>query len=158
MASSDDATVTVELLQAMKLFAELEEPRLEKLAAIARLEHVAVGEAVVREHEPCDAVRVVVDGRVSLTLSVPGREGLVVTSVSSGQVLGWSALTSQREWMATARALKDTSLVVFPGAELLALCDADHELGYFIMRGTFTSVAQRLHDAWLQLLDMFGGS
>ena len=59
-------------------------------------------------------------------------------------------------WTVNARTTKPTRFVTFPGAELRALCDRDRDLGYCLMRYVFENVAQRLVDARVQLLDLYG--
>lgn len=142
-------------LRQLRLFCDLDDARLERVAAIASIERYAAGEVVVKEQEPAHAVRGVAEGRVSIALAVPGRGELPVCTVSVGEILGWSALLPQARWVATARALKDTTLVVLPGPALLDLYEQDCGLGYHAMHRTFETVAQRLHDTWLQLMDSY---
>ena len=46
--------------------------------------------------------------------------------------------------------------LVFPGRDVRALCDQDPQFGYCFMRYGFETVARRLTDARLQLLDVYG--
>ena len=88
---------------------------------------------------------------------VPGRapEKSIVSTISRGELLGWSALLPGRMWQATARTLKPTRLLAIDGTKLRELCDRDHEIGYAVMKHVLTVVGQRLTESRLQLLDMF---
>lgn len=159
MSASDtfdsETAPTVASLRSIRIFSDLDDGRLERIAKVSWLECQAVGSVVLREQEPADLIRGVVDGRIAIELSVPGQRGVAVSTASQGDIIGWSALLPQSRWVATARTLKNTTMVAVPGAELLALCEEDHELGYHVMHHTFEAVAQRLHDTWLQRLDSF---
>lgn len=156
-------------LRELALWSLLGPDHLERVARIARRRDVASGVVLFREGEPADTFYLVIEGRVSLSLRVPGREDAIVGTLSSGELLGWSALlpasrasqgteegTSQRTWTATARTLAPTALLVIPGKDLVETCKLNHEIGYYVMRSALSVVAGRLRDTRLQLLDMFG--
>jgi CRP-like cAMP-binding protein len=151
----DAAPVTADVLRELSAFDGMSDAHLERIAALARREHVTSGTEILKEGDLADDLRVVLTGRLSLTLRVPGGGNLSVVTLTRGEILGWSALFDGRTWQASARALKDSSLVVLPGTELRALCERDHDAGYHVMRMMFSCVAARLQDTRLQLLDMF---
>lgn len=134
---------------------------LERLAAIGGVERFEQGAAIFGEGEPADVLRIVVDGRIALELGAPGRPPISVAALSRGDLLGWSALLgragSSVPWSTTARATKPSHCLAFDGSALRELCEFDHELGYYVMRHAFEVVAQRLTDARVQLLDLYGG-
>jgi len=144
-------------LEGHPFFAALDAPELVSLAGIGRVEEVAAGDVILREGDDADAFRVLSQGRVSLKIDVPGRDDLVVATISRGKLLGWSSLLPQSRWVATATAVKPTLVLVFPAVALLALCDDEPRLGYRIARQALQTVSHRLHDTRLQMLDMFGG-
>jgi CRP-like cAMP-binding protein len=146
--------VDTELVATISAFAHLGESARAAIAALARLEEVGPGELVFREGTPADDVRFVVEGRLSLSMRMSGRE-VIVLSLGPSDVVGWSALLGG-SWTATARAVEACSLLRLPGVELAALCDRDHDIGYGLMKSLFSAMALRLHDTRLQLLDMFG--
>lgn len=107
--------------------------------------------------EPAADLRFVLSGRVALFLQVPGGEPHVVGTVSRGDLLGWSALRDVgATWTLSARATKPTRCLVFGGRAIRDLCNREREFGYCLMKYAFDSVARRLADARLQLLDVYG--
>ena len=148
--------ITVDDLRGMALFSDLDEGKLKKISAIARLEEAPAGTLLLREGDPADTVRVLVQGRVSLTITVPGRKEATLATLSRGQLLGWSALIPGSRWAASARALKACTMVAISGADLLNVCKGDFELGYHCMKNAMAAVAERLAETRLLVLDMFG--
>lgn len=147
--------VSANLLRPLPLFEGVSEEGLERIAALARREGAKAQQVILEEGTPATDVHVLLDGRVALSLHVPGAEDLQLTTLTRGELLGWSALLDERNWVASAVALKDTEFVILPGVSLRRLCAQDHEVGYVIMRNAFTSLATRLQDTRIQCLDMF---
>ena len=56
---------------------------------------------------------------------------------------------------ATALVLENSVLIELPGAELLQLCEIDHDFGYALMRRLATTLSKRLVATRLQMLDLF---
>ena len=155
MSRTDGPVLAAKDLQAFGIFAGLEEAQLASIAATAHLELVPEGVEVLREGEEADAVRLLQSGRVTVSLLVPGHGETVLSTLSRGQMLGFSALLPHGRWIAGARSVKPCSLLVLPRDGLLALCEATPAIGYRLMRNALESVAGRLRDARLQLLDIF---
>jgi CRP-like cAMP-binding protein len=104
---------------------------------------------------PWHAVLLVAEGRVALSMRFPGRPEVAMLTVGSGEMLGWSGLKPGARRVASGRVVEAVTLLEFPAAALHALCEADHDVGYALMRFGFEEVSLRLHDTRLQLLDMF---
>ena len=100
--------------------------------------------------------RIIVAGRVSLLIEQPDGEPSVAGTVGRGDLLGWSALRPDARWQTTARAAKSGRCLQFPAGALRELCEADHELGYHVMRHAYLDLAQRHADLRVQLLDVYG--
>jgi CRP-like cAMP-binding protein len=146
--------VDPERLRAIPAFREASASALETLAAAGDEVVVAQGSLLFAEGDPADDVYFVLEGRITLSLRVGGRE-ILVLSLGPGELTGWSGLLPHGR-VATARASLPSRTLRLPGRVVLDACEADHELGYRIMRHLFGELARRLHDTRLQLLDVFG--
>jgi CRP-like cAMP-binding protein len=133
---------------------------LERLAALGCIESHPHGAVIFHEGEAAELLRIVVEGRISLELTMPGRAAMQIAALSRGDLLGWSALLGRGDaavrWTNTARASKACRCIALDARALRELCELDHELGYYVMRHAFEVVAQRLADARVQLLDLYG--
>lgn len=154
MSSSE--TVSVELLRELPVFAGLSDDRLETVLPLARLADIPAQESLICQGEPAEDLRIVITGKFNLCLELGADQALCLLTMTRGDTIGWSALLDRATWTASATAIKPSSVLVISGAELRALCQADHELGYFVMSNLFSAVAARLHDTRLQMLDMYG--
>lgn len=128
----------------------------EAMGRMGHAEEIADGARLFSAGAPADALRFVVSGRIALTLDLPGSEPHTVGTVGRGELLGWSALRVRGTWTLDARATKPSRCLVFPGAQLRALCDANPRFGLCLMRYAFGVVAMRLADTRLQIIDVYG--
>lgn len=149
--------LTDEQLKKYGFFKPLTDERAAAIAALSSVRDLPADTEVLREGQQADNLYLVLEGRLSLAMYVPGRaaEKSIVSTISRGELLGWSALLPGRMWQATARTLKPTRLLAIDGTKLRELCDRDHEIGYAVMKHVLTVVGQRLTESRLQLLDMF---
>jgi CRP/FNR family transcriptional regulator, cyclic AMP receptor protein len=95
-------------------------------------------------------------GMVALEIAPPGRTPLVVETLSEGDILGWSWLVPPYHRMFDARAVGPVSAVALDGHCLRAKCEADHDLGYELLKRVAHIMEQRLQATRLQLLDVYG--
>jgi CRP/FNR family cyclic AMP-dependent transcriptional regulator len=145
-----------ELIAQAPAFAGLEGEQLAFIAGCARNEHVEAGTFLLREGEQADRFFLVRHGVVALEVDAPGRPPLLIQTLGDGDVVGWSWLFPPYRWQMDGRAVKACSLVAFDGACLRGKCDADHDLGYELMKRFAASVTDRLQATRFQLLDVYG--
>ena len=69
---------------------------------------------------------------------------VAVQVIGPGDVLGWSWLFPPYYWHFDARALVPTTAIFFYGTRLREQCEADHDLGYELMKRVTAVVIRRL--------------
>jgi CRP-like cAMP-binding protein len=129
--------------------------QLAHLATLAKFEPAAAGAILQREQAPVDALRIIISGRIALTLVLPQGVEAPVSTVSRGELIGWSSLLGGGPASMRAQAVKPTQCLVVPRDALLEAFDRDPSLGYHLTRHALQVVVDRLHDAHVQLLDLF---
>jgi CRP/FNR family transcriptional regulator, cyclic AMP receptor protein len=131
--------------------------QIEKVASIAQIVHFEPDHLIFREGDGADFFYLIVEGWVVLEIHGPGRTYRIQT-LQEGDELGWSAALPKSRKYFQARALKRVTAVALPGEALRALWDQDCKLGFLFTRGLLGTVAARLRDTQIQLLDVFGSS
>lgn len=116
----------------------------------------AAGEILFRANVPSDFWLLVLRGRVTLEMLVPGRGKVPILTLGPGDIVGWSAVLGHEQMTTSAVATdEETEVVAFPAAEVHALCQRDPQVGYLLMRHLALSLADRLVATRLQLLDLY---
>jgi CRP-like cAMP-binding protein len=126
------------------------------MAGCAANEHFAAGAQLFREGTPADQFFLIREGAVALEVDALARGTIIIETLHQSDVVGWSWLFEPYRWQFDARANEPTRVVAFDGACLRGKCEADHELGYQLMRRFAASLVERLQATRLQLLDVYG--
>jgi len=145
-----------QLIAGAPLFAGLAGEHIQLIAGCARNERFAAGEYLHREGEAADRFYLIREGAVAIEIDAPGRGALVIETLQHGDVAGWSWLFEPYRWQLDARVVEPTRAVGFDATCLRGKCDADHELGFQLMRRFAASLTEALQATRLQLLDVYG--
>jgi len=138
------------------LFAGFAAEHLALIAGCGQNARLASGEFLCRAGRPAEHFFLIRRGKVALELEVPGRGPFRFSTVSAGDVVGWSWLIPPYQWQFDARVVEDVSAVQFDGACLRGKCDADPVLGYALMKAFAGVLVTRFMETRLQLIDVYG--
>ena len=133
----------------------LDEEKVHFLTGCASNVRFGADEYLIREGAEADASFLIRTGRVVLEIDVPGRGAKQIQTVEEGEVLGWSWLFPPYRWQFDARAIGPVRALKLDGACLRNKCEADHHLGYEVLKRLLYQVHQRLERTRLQLLDVY---
>lgn len=150
-----DATSPITPLKESRFLKDVSHGDIEKLAAIATVEHHAASTVLFQEGSECRQLYLVTEGLVGLEMCMPRRGCIRILTVGPQELLGWSAMLPGARMTARATVIEPCTLIAFPSQELRELCDADHDVGYAIMSQISTALSHRLLATRLQMLDMF---
>lgn len=153
-----DAAPAAHLLRGTWFAATLTPHVLERLVALGSTAEHGPGSSVIREGEPCGALGVVVDGRMSIRLRLPGGEARSILTVEPGDIFGWSAILAPSIATSTVIAVTTTRSVVFDAGQLLGAMSADAELAAAVHRRVLVALARRLQATRVQLLDLYAST
>ena len=146
------------------------EDLMEEIPTLARLSHehralVAgcgrntaweAGAHLFRDGEAATTFYAIRRGAVALEMSAPPRAPLIVETLHGGDVLGWSWLFPPHRTQFDAHAIEEVHAIAFDGACLRGKCEADHALGYELMRRFAAVITNRLQATRVRLLDVYG--
>lgn len=146
-----------EMVRSHPFLAGMPEDHLEILASMAGEVTFRKDDTIFRQNDESSLFYLLVEGRVALEVTMPGRT-LRIQTVGAGEELGWSSLLTPVKKQFQARSLEPVRALSFDGARLRAACDANCALGYDLMRRVLGVVADRLQNTRLQLIDMYSAA
>jgi CRP/FNR family cyclic AMP-dependent transcriptional regulator len=114
------------------------------------------GSYLFREGGNADRFFLLRHGTVALELFVPGEGARTFLTVKSGEMLGVTWLVPPYRWAYDARAVELTRAIAFDATCLRDKCEADHHVGYELMKRFVPALVERLHAAQLQMADIYG--
>jgi len=113
------------------------------------------GRYLLREGAPAQEFYLIRQGNVALEVSAPGRPAVVFLTLGEGEIVGASWLVPPYRWTCDARAVKPVHALGIDAECLRTKCEADHDLGYELMKRCQSMLIRRLHATRLQLLDVY---
>lgn len=141
-----------------RLFAGLGEPFLELAAGCAKNVRFNADEYLFHAEDPADWIYLVRHGRVALEIATPSRGAVRFETVGEGEVVGLTWLLPPYRWGYDARATELTRALALDARCLRDKCEADHDLGYEVLKRFLPVLVQRLQATRLQMLDVYGSS
>jgi len=142
----------IEVLKRSDLFRELDDGQVALVAKLGVERVFDAGTTVYKQGGVGDTIHVIEEGLVGIILEVGPLAQRQVQAATHFESFGWSAMVPPYTRTATVKALERTKVVVFNGRELATFCTANCEVGFKIMQGVATVIADRLHQAYVQLL------
>jgi CRP-like cAMP-binding protein len=140
-------------LKRAELFLGLDDADLLRIARLPSSHEVAYspGDVIIEDEGIAKYLYVLRKGQVDLVMEVPpmfGQEGavVVVDRVTTGGCFGWSALVRPHLYVMSAVCRESAYAVAISGAELMALFEEDHRIGYRIFQSLAHIIGARLRD------------
>lgn len=130
------------------LFRGLTPAQCEPFVSIARDRHIPAGEYLFRLGQEANALCVVADGIVELSvpLTLTGDErDVVVEEAHAGDTVAWSALVEPHRFTMNGRAGTDVNLIAFPRRDLQSMLAVQPDAGVRIMTNLAQVIGRRLH-------------
>lgn len=138
-------------------FAEgLEKDVVALIAGCARNVVFQANEYLFREGGDAEYFYLIRHGTIALEMFVPGRGSHTFLTVKSGEILGSSWLIPPYRWAYDARAVELTRAIAFECGCLRDKCEADHHVGYEMMKRFIPPLVERLQMARLQSANLYG--
>ncbi len=145
------------ILAQQTIFAGLSHDHLETLTGCARNVRFARGDYLLREGDEANTFYLLREGRVALETHGAPHGQLLIATIEAGEALGWSWLFPPYRWHFSGRAMEPVFALALDGACLRGKCEADHDLGYELIKRFAGVIIERLQETRIQLLDLYGG-
>jgi CRP-like cAMP-binding protein len=138
-----------------ELLSELSGAQLEFFESVSREVHFRSGDVLFEEDGVADVFYVILEGKVGLEMTSPGKPPIVIQTLGNGDLVGVSWLFPPHRWNWRARALADTATIAFDAATVRAQSELDRELAQQILGVVAGEAIRRLHSTRVQLLDLY---
>ncbi len=134
-------------------FAGLGEAFTTLVSGCAKNVRFEAGQYLFHEGDPANEFYMVRHGNVALQLNAPGRGTVTFLTVGPGEPVGVSWLIPPYKWTFDAQARELVRAISIDANCLRNKCEADHDLGYEMMKRFMPILIQRLRAARLQILN-----
>jgi CRP-like cAMP-binding protein len=142
---------TVPLLEGMP------DEELAELARVVRRRALAPGEVLWRQGDDFSAMLLVVEGRVSVSMDLPGGRQVEVTTVGPGDVLGEVPMIDGGRHSGTASVAEAATLLTLSRADFAALVSRRHPTAFTLKRRIAGVACARVRTQLAALAASLGG-
>ncbi len=146
-------SVSAAELTRLPLFEGLSPADLEALSRSSVRRVLADGEILVEIGEPISEVHWLEKGQLALRVRVEHR-WVLVSTLHSGDLLGWSALREDPTALSTARAIGPAVLISVPASGLLDLLSGGSSQSELLLRRLFGIATHHLDESRAHLLQL----
>ena len=115
-----------------------------------------VDQYLFHAEDPADWIYLIRYGLVALEMAMPGRGAVQYETLGEGEIVGLTWLLPPYRWGYDARATELVRAIALDAKCLRDKCEADHDLGYEILKRFLPVLVQRLQAMRLQMLDVYG--
>ncbi len=160
--------VSTELLRRYPFFAGLDHDRLSKLAKISDEISMGANQYFFQEEDDLNHFYLILEGAVAIVFKVPERDvkhkiseqfardfktkDIVLSTVGSGDVFGWSGLVPPFKATAGAKAITPCRVVAVRSKELVQIFDEDNRFGFLMTQKAAQVIRDRLRDLRIESL------
>jgi CRP-like cAMP-binding protein len=154
--SDEPAREHMAFLTSVPLFAGIPEAELADLSQLLRRREFDAGQTLWREGDPAAGLVLIVDGQVSLSLSLPGERTVEFRRVGRAELLSEVPLIDGGNHSATAQAVEPTTVLVLPRSDFAGLVSRRHPTAFAIKRRIASVACGRLRTQLSTLASSLG--
>lgn len=146
----------LEVLKRSDLFRRLSDEQLKVINEMGAPKVFEAGTIICQQGRQEEYLYVIEEGLVAIILEIGPLSQRQVQAVSNFETFGWSAMIPPHTGTATVKALEKTKVIAFKGHELYDLSVSKPEIGFETALAVARVVADRLRQAYIQLLGVTG--
>jgi signal-transduction protein with cAMP-binding, CBS, and nucleotidyltransferase domain len=143
-----DHAATADFLATLPLLEGMPEAELAELARVMRRRDLPTGEVLWRQGDKADAMLLVVEGAVSMSLRLPGNRAVEFSRRRPGDVLGEIPLLDGGRHSGTAQVVEAARLLSLSRADFAALVSRRHPTAFALKRRLAGVACMRLREQW----------
>ena len=140
-------------LKRCEVFVGLDDTDLQKIGQLQSWQRktYSSGDYLFRQDNMAKEFFILEEGEVNLLLTIGtdtsnNATEIPVDNITIGDVFGWSSLVAPHALTMSAICVKPSTVLSVSGADLIALFDQDHTLGYEVMKGLVRVIGSRFRD------------
>ncbi len=132
------------LLKKARIFADLEDDELERIAEICKEQRFKSAKTLFNEGDPGNRLYIIAEGEVRISRNVPGSGEEALTVLKSGACFGEMAVFDRSERSTDAIANTDCTLITITRSDFEMLLDFDRDLAFKVLWSVVRLLSERL--------------
>lgn len=145
--------ISPELIRRFPFFSGFNQDQIVTLAKYAEEIHAEKNYYFHKEGDELTNFFIIVEGEVNIMSTLPQKDKeVIISTLSAGDLFGWSALVPPYVATAGAKAVIPTNVIAFNAKELLNIFNSDCKFGYLMMQKVAQVIRDRLNAIRIETL------
>jgi len=145
--------LTTENLKKIRFFDNYSEKQLETIVKMSSIKEFAVKEVLFEQYDELSEVFVLLEGSLSLGISLAGEKRIHLGTIEKGQLFSWSAVFSPYISTAWVMAVTPAKVISIDAKKLTGEIESDCDFGFKTMSKIAQTISNRLSDTRFQLMN-----
>jgi CRP/FNR family transcriptional regulator, cyclic AMP receptor protein len=137
----------------IKFFEKYTEEQLQKIASVSSIKEFRVKEIIFEQYDELTEIYVLLQGSLSLGISLPKDKRIHLGTIEEGQLFSWSAIFPPYISTAWVMAVTPAKVIAIDARKLNAEIEQDCDFGFKTMSKIAQTISHRLTDTRFQLMN-----
>ena len=137
----------------IKFFEKYTEDQLQKIASVSSVKEFKVKEIIFEQYDELKEIYVLLQGSLSLGISLPKDKRIHLGTIEEGQLFSWSAIFPPYISTAWVMAVTPAKVIAIDARKLNAEIEQDCDFGFKTMSKIAQTISHRLSDTRFQLMN-----
>ena len=137
----------------IKFFEKYTEEQLQKIASVSSVKEFKVKEIIFEQYDELTELYVLLQGSLSLGISLPKDKRIHLGTIEEGQLFSWSAIFPPYISTAWVMAVTPGKVIAIDARKLNAEIEKDCDFGFKTMSKIAQTISHRLSDTRFQLMN-----
>ena len=137
----------------IKFFEKYTEEQLQKIASVSSVKEFKVKEIIFEQYDELKEIYVLLQGSLSLGISLPKDKRIHLGTIEEGQLFSWSAIFPPYISTAWVMAVTPAKVIAIDARKLNAEIQQDCDFGFKTMSKIAQTISHRLSDTRFQLMN-----
>ena len=137
----------------IKFFEKYTEDQLQKIASVSSVKEFKVKEIIFEQYDELTEIYVLLQGSLSLGISLPKDKRIHLGTIEEGQLFSWSAIFPPYISTAWVMAVTPAKVIAIDARKLNAEIEQDCDFGFKTMSKIAQTISHRLSDTRFQLMN-----
>ena len=137
----------------IKFFEKYTEEQLQKIASVSSVKEFKVKEIIFEQYDELTELYVLLQGSLSLGISLPKDKRIHLGTIEEGQLFSWSAIFPPYISTAWVMAVTPAKVIAIDARKLNAEIEQDCDFGFKTMSKIAQTISHRLSDTRFQLMN-----
>ncbi|MDQ1296569.1 MAG: family transcriptional regulator, cyclic receptor protein [Bacteroidota bacterium] len=145
--------LTTENLKKIRFFDNYSEKQLDTILKMSSVKEFAVKEILFEQYDELSEVYVLLEGSLSLGISLAREKRIHLGTIEEGQLFSWSAVFSPYISTAWVMAVTPAKVISIDARKLTREIETDCDFGFKTMSKIAQTISNRLSDTRFQLMN-----